>query len=221
MTNRTPKPFPEKLHHPNILQVGITGNMGSGKSIISRIFKEWGVPFFDADIEAKNLYYTDLALKEEVIKTFGIEAYLSDGQLNRAYLASKVFNNPDELKKLNNLNHPAVAKAYQIWLQGQISTQKPLILKEAALLIEAKTYLALDIIILVRCPDEVRLQRVLERDTQRTHAEVLNIFKRQLSEEEKLPFAHYTIANSGKEAILPQVEAIFQDLLKFKKSIHQ
>ncbi len=187
-----------------MLKVGVTGGIGSGKTTVCRIFKALGIPVFDADNAAKVLMEKDPELVTAIREAFGDEAYLSDGTLNRRYLAGKVFTDETELARLNALVHPATIRAAEEWATRQ---QAPYTVKEAALLFESGSYRHNDINILVTAPEPVRIQRVMERDGV-TEAEVRARIARQLSDGEKAKKADYTIINDGKTAVIPQVLAL-------------
>lgn len=183
------------------LQIGITGGIGSGKSIVSKIFKVLGVPVYDADSRAKSLMTTDGILMSQIKKEFGVLSYHSDGTVNREHLA-EAFIDPEKLSVLNNLIHPRVAQDYEAWMFEQKSVY---VLKEAALLFEAKSNLSLDKIIVVSAPEELRIKRVVQRDPHRNEQQVLNIMRNQLTDEEKVKRADYVIINDESRLITPQV----------------
>jgi dephospho-CoA kinase len=185
------------------LQIGVTGGIGSGKSLICRIFQVLGAPVYDADSRAKKLMTTDGILIDKIKKEFGSLSYHANGELNRAYLSANVFGDTDKLKRLNELVHPQVAIDYEQWVTRH-ATHKYLI-KEAALLFESGSYKTLDEVIVVIAPSEMRIQRVLARDKHRTREDIEKIISNQLSDEEKLVKANYVIKNDEKELIIPQV----------------
>jgi dephospho-CoA kinase len=189
------------MHQPR--QIGITGGIGSGKSLICHIFKVLGVPVYDADSRAKKLMTTDGILINQIKKEFGTLSYNEKGELNRELLGKTVFNQPDQLAKLNSLVHPRVAWDYNQWIDEQSNASY--CLKEAALLFEAGSYQSLDKIIVVTAPDELRIRRVLQRDAHRTREDVMHIIKNQMPQEEKVKLADYVIKNDESELILPQV----------------
>ncbi len=189
--------------------LGITGGIGSGKTTVVRIFQSLGISAYDSDANAKRLMEEDLDLQKAIRDKFGPESFINQA-LNRTWLAAHVFSNPEELKALNALVHPAVGLDFQRWIKRQ---QGPYVIKEAALLFEAGSYAQLNATVLVSCPEEIRLQRVLSRDAHRNEAQVKAIFSRQWSEERKRALANHVIVNDGTKAIIPQVLALHRDLL--------
>ena len=183
------------------LQIGITGGIGSGKSIVCRIFKVLDVPVYDADSRAKSLMTTDGIVISQIKKEFGVLSFHADGSLNREYLA-EAFKDAEKLKVLNNLVHPRVAQNYEQWVQEQTSVY---VLKEAALLFEAKSNLSLDKIIVVSAPERLRIKRVVQRDPHRNEQQVLDIMRNQLTDEEKVKLADFVITNDESQLVTPQV----------------
>jgi dephospho-CoA kinase len=194
-----------------MIKVGITGNIGSGKSTIAKLFALLGAPVYDADTRAKAIMVEDIELKNELVKVFGQEAYFADGQLNRTYLSQQVFNNPAQLKILNSIVHPAVFRDFNFWLNQYKATQIPYILKEAALLIESGSYKDLDCLILVQADEEIRLQRSIARDAASAEA-ILARMKNQMPQENKVPFAQFFIQNNYNDLLIPQVLKIHDEL---------
>ena len=189
-----------------MLKIGITGGIGAGKSTVAGIFKVLGVPVFDADVTAKNILNTDPILREQIAAAFGSETY-KNGLLDRKYLATLVFNNPNQLAKLNALVHPATIEAANIWAKHWEEQGCPYILKEAALLFEAGTNVGLDFIIGVTAPVEMRIARVMERDHV-TREEVLKRMQHQLEDTEKMKRCNFVIDNNEVSLVIPQVLAL-------------
>jgi dephospho-CoA kinase len=187
-----------------MLKIGITGGIGAGKSTVAGIFKVLGVPVFDADATAKNILNTDPILREQIAATFGSETY-KNGLLDKKYLATLVFNNPYQLAKLNALVHPATIAAADTWASR--FTDKPYIIKEAALLFEAGTYVGLDYIIGVTAPVELRIARVMARD-QVSREEVLSRMQHQLDDTEKMQRCDFVIDNKEASLVIPEVLAL-------------
>ncbi len=194
-------------------QIGITGGIGSGKSLISRIFSCLGVAVYDADSRAKAVMTTDGILMVQIKKEFGGLSYHEDGMLNREYLAKTVFNNPERLQALNRLVHPRVAEDYKQWLTARKSDNY--VLKEAALLFESASYKTLDKVIVVHAPENMRVKRVLERDKHRDEEQVRFIMARQMSDEEKINRADYVIINDGSKLVIPQVLGLHHEFLSW------
>lgn len=196
------------------LRVGITGGIGSGKSTVCRIFHEsFGIPVFEADVWAKALIVEDPALRAGIIRLFGEEAYTEIGVYNRAFVAKIAFSDPSKLAALNALVHPAVERASLHWHQRQTELGHPYTLKEAALLVESGAYTQLDFLMVVSAPQEVRIQRVMERDGV-SEAEVKARMRGQLPELDKLALADLVILNDGEQLLLPQVWAAHRRIME-------
>ena len=191
-----------------MLRIGITGGIGSGKSVVAKVFAALGVPVYDSDSRAKHVMAHDLVLRAQLQAAFGAEAYDAAGQLNRPYLANVAFNDAAQLARLNALVHPRVGEDFATWSAAQAAAGQPYILKEAALLYESGAYRGLDAIITVFAPAEVRAARVLRRDSHRSAADVQAIMNKQLSEDEKLARAEHVVYNDDSQLVLPQVLAL-------------
>ncbi len=191
-----------------MLKIGITGSIGAGKSTVAGIFKVLGVPVFDADAIAKSILNSDPALREQIITAFGLETY-KNGLLDRKYLATLVFNNPDQLAKLNALVHPATIKVANAWAKHWEEQGSAYIVKEAALLFEAGTNIGLDFIIGVTAPEDLRIARVMARDHV-TREEVLKRMQHQLDDTKKMERCDIVIDNNEKALLIPQVLTLHQ-----------
>jgi len=198
-----------------MLKIGITGNIGSGKTTVSKIFEVLGIPVFYADDEAKKVMVNDAILIDELKQAFGAQSYFEDGSLNRKHIASIVFNNEAELKKLNAIVHPAVFRAFDSWVPR--FKNAPYVLKEAALLFESSSYKMCDKSIMVTAPLELRIERVMLRDGF-SRDEILNREARQFSEKKKLQLANYAVKNDNTELVIPQVLALHN--LFISSSVH-
>lgn len=191
-----------------LLKIGITGGIGSGKSTVCTIFRILGIPVFNADIEARKLY-DEPQVKEAIILAFGDKMY-PQGVFDKKAMADLVFQSTDKLKQLNELLHPLVQIQFDTWLQQQVS---PYAIKEAALLIEAGSYQQLDALILVTCPMNKRIERVMKRDRV-TEDEVLARINKQLSEEDKRVLCQYEIINDDRQLLIPQVLQLHHQLMR-------
>ncbi len=198
-----------------MFKVGITGGIGSGKSTVSGIFSQWGIPVYNSDDRAKWLLSNDVDLMDQIKKLFGQESY-SNNKLNRAHIANIVFQNHDLLKQLNAIVHPLVKIDFENWLLLQ--KKEPLVIKEAAILIESGAYKELDILIVVFANKEIRIKRVMNRDNV-AKEDVEKRMETQLSDSERLKFAHYSIENNKDQSNLKrQVGALYKQLLSYPKN---
>lgn len=192
-----------------MLNVGLTGGIGSGKSTIAKVFEVLGIPVYYADERAKEIMNEDEALKRKIIQLFGNDAY-SNNKLNRSFIAEQVFGNATKLSRLNEIVHPAtIADAHQ-WLQQQKS---PYAIKEAALIFESGAQEYLDKVIGVYAPTPLRIHRVMQRDNS-SREEVMARLDKQLDETIKMRLCDYVITNNDQEMVLPQVLAIHEKLLE-------
>jgi dephospho-CoA kinase len=192
-----------------MLKIGLTGGIGSGKSTVAKIFETLGVPVYYADEEAKRLMNTDEELRSVIKKNFGAESY-RNGQLDRKYLASIVFNDKYKLDLLNSLVHPATIRDAEQWMKKQTT---PYVIKEAALLFEAGSTDRLDHVIGVFAPVEMRIKRVIDRDKVNRN-EVLERMKRQIDEETKMKLCDFIITNDESQLLIPQVLNLHEQFLK-------
>lgn len=188
--------------------IGLTGGIGSGKTMIANYIESLGIPVYIADDEARKLMDTDEIVKE-IINEFGKEVE-DCGKLNREKLAQQVFSNPKKLQKLNNIVHPKVKKHFDSWVEKH--NKHPLLVKEAAILFESGSYKDCDAVIAVTAPIETRLKRVMERD--KTDKEsVLKRMQNQWTDEQRIAKSNYVIHNLSVEATKKQVDEIL-NLLK-------
>jgi dephospho-CoA kinase len=190
--------------------VGLTGGIGSGKTTVSKIFETLHIPVFYADDEAKKLYQSDEVLNniseivEENIKD-------AEGKLNRKKLASILFTDPEKLKKINAYIHPMVKIVFEDWISN-FSSESMYVIREAAILIESGSYKDCDAIILVTAPEDLRIERVMNRDSVKKE-DVIERIKNQMSEEEKEKYADFIINNDGENPLIQQVLKIHHQLI--------
>lgn len=192
------------------LQIGLTGGIGAGKSLIGKIFQLLGIPVYDADSRSKWIASNHPDVVVQVIKLMGKEAY-KEGELNRTYLAELIFNDELLSKSLTDILHPKVKEDFDVWVAAHANN--PYVLKEAALLYESGSWEWLDKILVVTAPVEVRVKRVLARDIFRTEADIKKIMNNQLPEGEKVTRADFIITNDDRSSVIQQVLAIHEQLL--------
>ena len=189
--------------------VGLTGGIGSGKSSVLQLFKNKGVTVYVADMEAKNLMQHDENLMNEIIQAFGEKSY-ENGVLNRVFLANEVFKNTDKLKILNSLVHPAVQKHFKQFLK---EINIPFMIYENAILFEKGFDKNCDYIITITAPKELKISRVMERDSF-TKQQVLDRMHNQWEDEAKIQKSDFVIENINWENTVKQVEEIYSKLVK-------
>lgn len=192
-----------------MLNVGITGGIGVGKTTVCRVFETLNIPVYYSDDRAKKLMTSNTSVRSKIKTLFGNEAYYRNGRLNRKFLRSQIFGNRELLQKMNQIVHPAVFQDAIEWFSGQ---NAPYALQEAALLVESGRYKGFDKLIVVSAPEEVKISRVKKRD-KKSREEVLNIIAKQLPDQEKIQHADFIVVNDGMTPIVPQVWHIHQKLI--------
>ena len=187
--------------------LGVTGGIGSGKSTVCGIFKTLGVPVFSSDEVSKSILFSS-GVQREVEKLFG-DVVLNNGVLSKNKLAEYIFSNDGALQSLNQIMHPKVSKAFELWKEQQ---KNKLVIKEAAVLFESGAYKSCDYVLNVYCSTEERIRRVLLRD-ERSEQEIRSIISRQWSDSERIRHSDFTIDNES-EKLIPQVLNLYENLLK-------
>ena len=190
-----------------MITIGLTGGIGSGKTFVAEVFKRIGLPVFHADLEAKNCLAEDSNLINEVKKNFGSDIY-ENGLLKKKKLADIIFNDIDSLHQLNSLVHPVVKKRFEDWC---ISQKSNLVIKEAAIIFESSSNLSLDYIICVSANEDLRVQRVMERD-RCSYDDVISRIKVQMSQSEKEKLSDFVIDNNEDKLLLPQILDIIKQI---------
>ncbi|MCP2025665.1 dephospho-CoA kinase [Flavobacterium sp. HSC-32F16] len=194
--------------------IGLTGGIGSGKTTIAAFFKEKGIPVYIADDEAKKVMKSSEII-DQIKASFG-ESLFDNNVLNRAKLAEIVFNNKEELEKLNSIVHPAVKKDFQSWLLQNKGMD--FVVYEAAILFESGKYKEFDYIVTVTAPEEIRIERVMKRDNA-VREQVLNRMKMQWNDEKRISLSNFVINNSNLKIAKEEVDEILKKLkIKQKQS---
>lgn len=193
-----------------MLKVGITGGIGSGKSIVCMIYSKLGIPVFNADNEAKDIINTNSLVKDKLISIFGKEIYDSKGIIDRQKLSSIIFNDKEKIKIVNSIVHPVVIDNYNKWLD--INKKYKYTIKEAAILFESGANSAMDYIITVYSPSDLKIKRVMQRD-KCDESIVITKINNQLDDEIKIMKSDFVIYNDDKQLVIPQVLKIHNKLL--------
>lgn len=191
--------------------VGVTGGIGSGKSVVCRIFEQLNIPVYEADAEAKMLYEKYPELKQSIKDLISEEAVDKNGNINRKKLAEIVFNDDVKLASLNKLVHPIVKWDFENWIDSHKGF--PYLIKEAAILFESGANKQCDLVIAVISPLELRIERIRQRD-KKTKAEIEKIIATQLSDEELIKRSDFVIYNDERQMLVPQVLKIHGEILK-------
>ena len=187
------------------IKVGITGGIGSGKSVVARLMALAGVPVYISDVESKRLMLSDSSIRSGLIGLLGPDVYVG-GALNKPLLASYVFGSPAQAARVNAIVHPCVKRDFRRWADRHASS--PLVGIESAILIEAGFASEVDAVLMVYAPLEVRVARVMARDSA-TRAQVVQRIRSQMDDEAKCRQARVVVRNDGLTPLLPQVlEAI-------------
>jgi len=191
-----------------IKKIGITGNIGSGKSLVCKIFEHLGINTFLSDEETKKLYLLS-EIKKQILNYFNDEVYFNDGTLNKKLLSYHLFKNPKALQFIESVLYPQLNKTFDRWCEKQNSDY---VLFESAILFEKKFDNQFDKIIFVSAPEDVRLQRAMLRD-KCDEENVRSRMRLQWSEETKIEKSDFVIYNDGNEMLIPQILKI-HDILK-------
>ena len=195
-----------------MIKVGITGNIGSGKTTVCKVFETLNIPIFNADEAARKVYLND-NVKKEVIILLGTESYYNN-ILNKEYVAKKIFNNPSLLESLNKIIHPATFDFFYKWVEKQNSYY---CIKEAAILFESGADKTVDYVICIAAPLELRINRILQRNKNLSKEDVLGRMKNQWQEEKIIALSDFIISNDEKYSVIKQVIAIHNKILLLKK----
>ena len=188
-------------------KVGVTGGIGSGKSTVCDMLAARGIAVYIADTEAKRLMSSDETLKRDIVALFGDDAYLH-GELNREFLASRVFCDKEALQRLNGVVHPAVMRDFAAWAEAQ---EGDYVVLESAILFEAGLESSVDATVAVMAPVELRLERAMRRDGA-DREKIEERMRNQLSDDERSERAKYAIVNIVLEDLEDDVEQLHRRL---------
>lgn len=191
-----------------MLKVGVTGGIGSGKSVVCQVFATLGIPVFNADAAARYLMENDTTLVQRIQFLFGDDVYL-DGRLQRDKVSAIIFSNPEKLKELNSIVHPATISYANAWMAQQ---NAPYVIKEAAIFFESGSDKDVDKMIGVYAPRELRIKRAVLRGNT-TRDKIESVIARQMDEDEKMRRCDYVITNDDMIPVLPQVLKLHSSLI--------
>ena len=189
--------------------VGLTGGIGSGKSTVARVFETLGVKIYTSDVRAKELYFVP-EVKVEIERLLGKEAYVNATTLNKKYISKKIFSDNELLKQVNAIIHTEVKKDSDAF--AKIYANEKYIIKESALLVEAKLLSSTDKLLVVTSNINLRKQRVALRDGL-SEEEINKRMAQQVPEEEKIKLADWVLENNEENLLIPQIIKIHQSLL--------
>ena len=192
--------------------VGLTGGIGSGKSMVASVFERLDVPVYSADAAGRRILNDDLEVRQQVKSLLGTKAY-SGNVADRAFIASMVFETPTKLESLNSIIHPAVKTDFEKWKSEQIEFGYHYCIRESAILFETKTHLDCDLVVVVIAPESARIKRVINRDGVK-ESDVRTRMEKQMKQDMAIAQADLVIDNSGDIAVIPQVMSIHRHCLK-------
>ena len=197
-----------------MLVVGLTGNIGCGKSSLSDIFRDEGIKIIDADIIARQIY-EDEKLLRKVYETFGNDIKNEDGSLNRKALGRIVFSDDEKLIQLNKLTHPVIRQKVSDEIEEYKSQNEEIVILDAALLVESDYLNFIDKLLVVTCKENIQIERIIARDNCSIE-EALDRIRSQMSQENKVKYADYVIDNSATLSELRKKAFIFMNYIKEK-----
>ena len=190
------------------IKLAITGSIGSGKSVVSRMMNVLGVPVYDCDVNAKRLMTDDGFIVSELKRMFGDECYEDDGTLNRQYIASRIFTDKENIKRVNSLVHPVVKRDFEEWAVKQDSS---VVAVETAILYESGMIEAVDKVLVVWADRETAISRTIQRSGM-NRIQVENRMNNQMSVDDLLLMSDYSLYNDGDEPLMPRVMRIVEEL---------
>lgn len=183
------------------IRIGITGGIGSGKSVVSRLLGIMGISVYVSDIEAKRITSADPQVRQELSELVGADLF-SGGELNRPMLASYLFASSENARRVNGIIHPRVKEDFRQWVAAHADFD--IVGLESAILIEAGFAGEVDVIVMVSAPFDIRLKRVMQRDRSPREL-VIKRMQSQMDDEEKKSKAGFVIVNDGESPLIPQV----------------
>lgn len=197
------------------IKIGITGGIGSGKSVVSRLLGVCGIPVYISDVETKRLMVADRSIREGLVGLLGEEVYV-DGQLNKPLLASYLFSSPEHARQVNGIVHPRVKEDFRRWSQDHAAF--PVVGMESAILVESGFAGEVDGIVMVYAPKEIRIERAIRRDASSREL-IEKRVRSQMDDEEKRGYADFVIVNDGETPLIPQVLNLLTSIIEGKRKL--
>lgn len=191
-----------------IVKLAITGSIGSGKSVVSRMMNVLGVPVYDCDANAKRLMTENEYIVSELKRMFGEECYEEDGALNRQYIAARIFTDKENIERVNALVHPVVKRDFELWATKQ---NVDVVAVETAILYESGLVNSVDKVLVVWAEKETAIKRTMLRSGM-SRVQVESRMNNQMGVDDLLLMSDYSLYNDGDEPLLPQVMALVQEL---------
>lgn len=198
------------MNNNRLIKIGVTGGIGSGKSFLSSMLKERGIPVFYSDTEAKKLMLTDVFIISSLKSLLGEDVY-TGGKLNKPLLASYIFSSADNAAKINSIVHPRVKKAFLSWADERFSGGDRVVAIESAILFESGFSDVVDKIVTVVAPIDVRVSRVMSRDST-TRDKVMERINSQMGDDEKISKSDFIIENDGRKPLNEQIDVMLSVL---------
>lgn len=192
------------------IRIGLTGGIGSGKSVVSRLLEVMGIPVYISDIEARRLMVSDEGIRRKLTLLLGEEVYIG-GNLNKPLLASYLFGSAEHAAQVNAIVHPRVKDDFRLWCSAR--SERPWVGMESAILLEAGFREEVDKVVMVYAPLDVRIQRIVSRDAS-SHELIEQRIRHQMDDEEKRKMADYVIVNDGNSPLISQVLTLISSLSK-------
>lgn len=196
-----------------MIRLGITGGIGSGKSVVSKLLRIMDVPVYDSDTESKRLTVQDATIRQQLIDWVGPSVYLADGSLNKPYFASCVFSSSENVTKANAIIHPVVKRDFLEWAERQEQAGHQLCAIESAILYEAKFEDVVEAVVMVSASLDTRIQRTMQRDGA-SYEVVMERIKRQMDDAEKIQKADFVVYNEEDRPLIPQLSEIIASLFQ-------
>ena len=190
-----------------MIKIGITGGIGSGKSVVASLFQLLGVPVYIADEESKRLTNQSMTIRRQLIAHYGEAIYTAEG-LNKPLLAAKIFQDPAQRRIVNGIIHPEVKHHFEAWAAQQ---ETPLCAIESAILFESEFDKVVDTHLMVYAPKALRIERATTRDAASREA-IQQRIESQMADEEKRELADHLIYNDNQQPLIPQVTALIARL---------